>query len=136
MYDRLHPGLIPHSLVQGARQVEAMTLHYDGRTILVFPFSVRRDWQKWCRRILTLGTQDLAVKREGSCFFRYRAFDLRSPASGLLVGAGSAPIPMLGECYAWHSTMIWDTKSFPGLEASTGLTQVGLESIYIAHWKS
>ncbi|EIN12888.1 hypothetical protein PUNSTDRAFT_50106 [Punctularia strigosozonata HHB-11173 SS5] len=89
----------------GSREVEATRLCYEGNHIVVFTFC------------------DLALKRAGSCFFRYRAFDLRSRISQLVAGSSDGPIPMLGECYAQASTMIWDTKSFPGLDVSTPLSQ-------------
>ncbi|EIN12931.1 hypothetical protein PUNSTDRAFT_111300 [Punctularia strigosozonata HHB-11173 SS5] len=89
----------------GARAVEAMRLRYDNKTMIVFTFS------------------DLAIRRVGSCFFRYKAFDLRSPTTGSVAGAGSGPIAMLGDCYARCSTVIYDTKSFPGLQYSTSLSQ-------------
>ncbi|EIN05005.1 hypothetical protein PUNSTDRAFT_138188 [Punctularia strigosozonata HHB-11173 SS5] len=90
----------------GSRAVEAVSIRYEGRAMMIFTFP------------------DLALRRTGSCFFRYRAFDLRSVATRSVAGVGSGPIPMLAECYALQSTVIYDSKFFPGLPYSTTLSKV------------
>jgi hypothetical protein len=63
--------------------------------------------------------QDLAVQREGTFIFRYRAFDIFSSVPG------SQRHPILAELYG-GPFRVYSTREFPGLEPSTELTRVCL----------
>lgn len=64
-----------------------------------------------------LALQDLAVQREGTFIFRYRAFDIFSNVPG------SQNHPILAELYG-GPFRVYSTREFPGLEPSTELTRV------------
>ncbi|KAG8715396.1 hypothetical protein FRC08_010642 [Ceratobasidium sp. 394] len=59
---------------------------------------------------------DLSVKREGHFVYRYRSFDLFGRV------AGSEDIPIATELFS-GVFVIYSTKEFPGLQASTPLTK-------------
>jgi len=61
--------------------------------------------------------QDLAVQREGTFIFRYRAFDIFSAVPG------GQEQPILAELYG-GPFRVYSTREFPGLEPSTDLTRV------------
>ena len=61
--------------------------------------------------------QDVAVKREGWYRLRYRIFDVCSRIRG------NDTIEGLAQCDGGPFE-VFSTKSFPGLQASTDLTQV------------
>lgn len=61
--------------------------------------------------------QDLAVQREGTFIFRYRAFDIFSTTPG------GQERPILAELYG-GPFRVYSTREFPGLEPSTDLTRV------------
>lgn len=66
--------------------------------------------------------QDLAVQREGTFIFRYRAFDIFSAVPG------GQEQPILAELYG-GPFRVYSTREFPGLEPSTDLTRVRAFSI-------
>ncbi|PCH38380.1 hypothetical protein WOLCODRAFT_136233 [Wolfiporia cocos MD-104 SS10] len=82
----------------GEMFVHSSCVDYHGRKSLLFVFS------------------NLSVKKEGTFFLRYRAFDVfsRSPAA--------RSIPVLAECYG-GPFRVYSTKDFPGLRASTDLSK-------------
>ncbi|EMD33565.1 hypothetical protein CERSUDRAFT_98131 [Gelatoporia subvermispora B] len=59
---------------------------------------------------------DVAVRREGTFFMRYRVFYMFSQA------VGSRQNPVIAECFG-QPFKIYSTKDFPGLLASTDLTK-------------
>ncbi|EIN04846.1 hypothetical protein PUNSTDRAFT_47128 [Punctularia strigosozonata HHB-11173 SS5] len=108
----------------GERSTQATVVHHGGRYMIVFAFS------------------DLSIRQTGEFVLRYSAFDIHSTAvrveldssidpalqawqPGVVASASasSSTIPVLAECYSQKTIRIWDTKSFPGLEKSTALTQ-------------
>ncbi|KAF9451986.1 hypothetical protein P691DRAFT_287496 [Macrolepiota fuliginosa MF-IS2] len=89
---KLTPALV------GEKFVEPKLIDYGGRKCLVFVF------------------YDLAVQREGTFIFRYRAFDIFSTVPG---GTGH---PVLAELYG-GPFRVYSTREFPGLAPSTDLTR-------------
>ncbi|TFK44832.1 velvet factor-domain-containing protein [Crucibulum laeve] len=89
---KLTPALV------GEKFVEPTLVDYKGRKALIFVFG------------------DLAVQREGTFIFRYRAFDLFSLASG------AQHHPVLTELYG-GAFRVYSTREFPGLAPSTSLTR-------------
>ncbi|KXN85322.1 hypothetical protein AN958_11422 [Leucoagaricus sp. SymC.cos] len=89
---KLTPALV------GEKFVEPTLIDYKGRKCLVFVFG------------------DLAVQREGTFIFRYRAFDIFSTVPG------GQEHPVLAELYG-GPFRVYSTREFPGLEPSTDLTR-------------
>ncbi|KAL9711991.1 hypothetical protein Ac2012v2_005066 [Leucoagaricus gongylophorus] len=89
---KLTPALV------GERFVEPTLIDYKGKKCLVFVFG------------------DLAVQREGTFIFRYRAFDIFSTVPG------GQEQPVLAELYG-GPFRVYSTREFPGLEPSTDLTR-------------
>ncbi|KAF8685082.1 Velvet factor [Rhizoctonia solani] len=87
------------SAVFGSSFVNAVKIHdLNGETVILFVFA------------------DLSVKIEGHFVYRYRCFNLSSRV------AGSDDIPIMAELRS-GIFIIYSTKEFPGLQASTELTK-------------
>lgn len=139
---KLTPALV------GERFVEPTLIDYKGKKCLVFVFGVclffeccfgRTDrrltgsFHVFLCYILSvntfrgmlnwLGIQDLAVQREGTFIFRYRAFDIFSTVPG------GQEQPVLAELYG-GPFRVYSTREFPGLEPSTDLTRVRVFFFY------
>ncbi|EKM81081.1 hypothetical protein AGABI1DRAFT_56409 [Agaricus bisporus var. burnettii JB137-S8] len=89
---KLTPALV------GEKFVEPVLVDYKGKKCFFFVFG------------------DLAVQREGTFIFRYRAFDIYSSIPG------SQRHPVLAELYG-GPFRVYSTREFPGLEPSTELTR-------------
>ncbi|CAE6515264.1 unnamed protein product [Rhizoctonia solani] len=85
--------------VFGSSFVHAVKINdTEGKTVILFVFA------------------DLSVKREGHFVYRYRCFNLFSRV------AGSDDVPITAELFS-GVFVIYSTKEFPGLQASTTLTK-------------
>jgi len=91
------------SAIFGSSFVHGIQLDWQGQPMVFFVFS------------------DLSVRFEGPFCIRYRCFDLFSRT------ACSGDIPIAAELYS-GTFVIYSTKKFPGLQASTALTK------HLTHW--
>jgi hypothetical protein len=98
--------------------MEAINVNYNGKNALLFAFPVCSLFMPSVKRWFDIRRQDLSVRIEGEFILRYRLFDIYSRTDGV---GDEAPIQ--AACFG-GSFRIYSTKEFPGLPASTELTQV------------
>ncbi|KAF8323937.1 hypothetical protein DL93DRAFT_56033 [Clavulina sp. PMI_390] len=79
-----------------------------------FVHGVQMDWRG--EPVVFFVFSDLSVRSEGSFYMRYRCFDLFSRT------AGTNDVPVAAELFS-ATFLIYSTKEFPGLQASTALTK-------------